>query len=176
MDARLFSFFKTPQGIQKVQIFAYANKGLPGLEINGAGKFSRNIKEKMIYLSRIRKLKIPGKRYVICIEQDEGIEIGHNSKWLEFPIFIIYLYLAEILKLSKLDDCICAGQINPNGEVILPEFSIELLNHSIKYIGISDGFNHVIDPRGLLKDIPLLKFKTNQIESSSAVPTKSFIA
>ena len=68
MDTQIKSFYKSPQGIKFVTIFGHATKGVPALEINGVGKLSKNIKEKLIFITRTRKLPIPLRRFVICVD------------------------------------------------------------------------------------------------------------
>ena len=92
METQIYSYFKTPKGLKVVTIFGYATRGVPGLEITGFGKLSKNIKEKLIYITRTRKLKLPTKRFVICIDIND---FDHDStsqdlKWLEFPTLLIF--------------------------------------------------------------------------------------
>ncbi|ATH09088.1 hypothetical protein BIY24_14390 [Halobacteriovorax marinus] len=98
-------------------IFAYASKGIPGLELRVGAKNSKILKEKMIYLTRISSIKIPLKRYVICVEESGAPLDKDELKWLELPILILYWSLAEGLPISKLDDCLCGGEITLDGVV-----------------------------------------------------------
>ena len=47
METEIKSYIKTKTGIKVITIFGYASRGVPGVEINGVGKLSKNIKEKL---------------------------------------------------------------------------------------------------------------------------------
>ena len=82
METQIKAFYKTPQGIKFVRVFGFSTKGVPSLEINGLGKLSKNVKEKIIYLTRTRKLQIPMRRFVICLDLNELSEKDVNHlKW-----------------------------------------------------------------------------------------------
>jgi len=102
-----------------VNIFGYSSKGIPGLEIVGLGRQGRLIKEKLIYLSRIYRLQLPLKRYVICVEDDCQIKdsLMDNCSWLELPMLILFWSLANFIPIKKLDDCVASGRISISGKV-----------------------------------------------------------
>lgn len=177
METQIKSFYKTPQGMKFVTIFGYTSRAIPSLEINGVGKLSKNIKEKLIFVTRTRKLTIPQKRFVICVEMNE-IDDRHSQylKWLEFPLLLMFWYLSGLLPISRLSDCLTSGMVNSNGEVIhleTPEnFSSLVSDHfpserikNMKYIGNSASkvtqFWY-IDSQLLLEHIPDLKFEAHQ--------------
>lgn len=119
METQIQSYYKTPQGIKFISLFGYATKGVPGLEITGVGKLSRNIREKLIFLSRSRRLPIPLRRYVVCVDTSElESQNSENLQWLEFPILLLYWHMAGLVPISKLNDCLCSGQVKANGEII----------------------------------------------------------
>ena len=100
-------------------IFGYASKGLPGLEIIGLNKKNQVIREKLIYLGRYYQVKIPVRRYVLCVE-DYCFEKG-TVRWLELPLLVLYWKLAGILPIKKLENCFCGGKISTMGTVqIIP--------------------------------------------------------
>ncbi|MAX67187.1 MAG: hypothetical protein QF441_00900 [Bacteriovoracaceae bacterium] len=189
METQLKAFYKTPQGIKFVTIFGYATKGVPSLEINGVGKLSKNIKEKIIYMTRIRKLNVPMRRFVICLDLNEvNMHDAHHLKWLEFPLLLSYWYLCNLIPIKKLDNCIAAGWLKTNGEIIqmgLPNSFLDAFKANFNPIEQKNlmlinltYFQYVktIDSSLLLEHIPKLKFRLDYMESSSAIPTNSFIA
>ena len=107
-------------------LFGYASKSVPGLEINGLGKTSKNIKEKIIYLSKEWKLKTPQKKFVLCLDQQMGIEDSSIKTYqnLELPLLLMYLYLSGNLPMARLDNCFASGTIAPSGEMhdMLPKY------------------------------------------------------
>ena len=190
METQIKAFYKTPQGIKFVTIFGYATKGVPSLEINGVGKLSKNIKEKLIYLTRLRKIQVPLRRFVVCVDANELNEkhIQH-LKWLEFPLLLTYWYLCGIIPIRKLDNCLTSGWVKTSGDVYhmnipvnfrmgLRGFINPIEAKSLKLIGLSNSLNgemDYIDTSLLLEHIPNLRFKLDHIESDSAIPMKSFI-
>lgn len=193
METQLKAFYRTPQGVKFVNLFGYATKGVPSLEINGVGRLSKNIKEKIIYLTRIRKLAIPLRRFVVCVDinelQDQSIE---SLRWLEFPLLLMYWHLSGLIPIAKLDNCLCSGWLNANGEIhhmypprnlgdlMKRSFNLNEIN-SLKFLSFSNGGTSqidMIDSKLLLEHIPNLVFKydMNQMDRSSAIPTNSFIA
>lgn len=191
METQVQSFLRTPMGVKFITVFGYASKGVPGLEINGLGKFGKNVKEKIIYISRIRKIKTPIRRFVISVDvNDIEPNTGSNQlKWLEFPVLMAYWHLVGALKASTLEDCICAGEIKVSGEVTHlspPEnFSSKLppalsgLAQDLKIIQEDpvEGMWHM-DSKLFLEHIPGLEFRTYSpyIERVSETPIKSAIA
>jgi len=192
METQIHSFYQSPKGAKLVTIFGYATKGVPGLEINGAGKLSKNIREKLIYLTRTRRLSLATKRFVICVDindLDTSQDWG-QLKWLEFPILLLFWYLAGLIPISKFDDCLCAGWISSSGEIYQKEQPKELtrllrekLNpvemKSLKYITMAETEESsplwTIDSHLLLEHIPNLKFKIDYIDKVSDKPINSFI-
>ncbi len=98
-------------------LFGYATRSVPGLEIHGIGKLGKNIKEKIIYVSKSYGLKASMKRYVLCLDQQMGLEDSTVTTYqnLELPLFIMYLYLTGNLPLQRLDNCFASGTITPSG-------------------------------------------------------------
>jgi hypothetical protein len=191
METQIKALYKTPQGIKFVTIFGYASKGVPSLEINGAGKLSKNIKEKLIYFTRLRKLPIPLRRFVVCLDLNElNIQSTQNLKWLEFPLLLTYWYLCGLIPIKKLDNCIASGWIKTNGEIfqmdlpasfkdVFRESFNPIEQKSMKLISVYNkhgGALDIIDSSLLLEHIPNLNFKVDYIERASAIPTNSLMA
>lgn len=122
METQLQSCYFTKKGPALITLFGYATKSVPGLEINGLGKYGKSIKEKIVFVTRTRQLQIPLKRFVLNVEiTDElgDLETG-SVKWLEYPLLLHYWFLAGLLPISKLDDCLAVGSLSPSGEVHEP--------------------------------------------------------
>ncbi len=183
METQMKAFYRTPQGIKFVTIFGYATKGVPSLEINGVGKLSKNIKEKLIYLTRTRKIQVPLRRFVVCVDVNEvNDRETQHLKWLEFPLLLIYWYLCGVVPIRRLDNCMCSGWVKTNGEVFqmkLPaQIKVEHANKETKLISLNntcEGEIDMIDSTLLLQHIPNLRFKLDYIDNDSAIPTKSFM-
>ncbi len=119
MQSQLYSFYHTKKGPELVTLFGYATKSLPGIEINGLGKYGKAIKEKIIYITRTRGMQIPLKRFVLCVEleDDWGDMESGIIKNLEFPLLVMYWHLAGLLPLSRIDNCVAAGSLTPEGKL-----------------------------------------------------------
>jgi hypothetical protein len=119
MESQIYSFIKTPEDLKITTLFGYATKGVPGLEVTGLGKRSKNIKEKIIYLTRTRKLKIPTRRFVLCLDiNDLANRLDTQQlKHFELPTLLLFWHLAKVLPIQKLSDCVCSGQVNTTGEI-----------------------------------------------------------
>lgn len=173
METQINSFVVTPQGCKVISVFGYSSKGIPGLEIIGMGKLAKNIKEKCIYLTRIRRLSLPMRRFVICIDLNDLEEnmTSRNLKWLEFPILLAFWHLAGLVPIAKLDDCLTAGHVSVTGEIIhmpLPADITQRLQQKlnpmatkgIKLISnLTEEHLWSIDSAMLLEHIPDLSFK-----------------
>ncbi len=99
-----------------VSIYGYCSKSVPGIEINGLGKYGRAIKEKIVYVTRTRQLQIPLRRFVINVEfQDEKELTIDNVKWLELAIMIQYWELAGVIEPQK--NILAVGTVAPSGTI-----------------------------------------------------------
>ncbi len=85
METQLQTCYFTKKGPSLVTLFGYSTKSIPGLEINGLGKYRKAIKEKIVFVTRTRGLLIPLKRFVLNVElTDELGDLESNSvKWLD---------------------------------------------------------------------------------------------
>lgn len=117
---RILGAVKHRNSERLIDIFGYSSKGLPGLDIVGLGQAGRLIKEKFVYLSRTSGLKIPVKRYVLCVEDSAFLrEVGQDEvRWLELPLLILFWGLAEQFQFAKLEDCIACGHVHPSGRIL----------------------------------------------------------
>lgn len=160
---RSYSFSKRDEGM--VTLFGYATKSLPGLEINGLGKYGKTLKEKIIFLTRSRQLPVPLKRFVISTEYD----LDHDPetlRWLDLPILLLYWYLAGILPMGRLDNCLAVGHITPGG-VLVGKTGLELIRtakqNQLLLLGLPELWHgqgvECIDSRELLGHVPELEFR-----------------
>lgn len=100
------------------EIFGYTNKGLPGIEIIGLGNQSRVIKEKILFLLRENRIKIPLKRFVICINLTGKKALSLESiRDLELPIFMILLSLSGKIEYQEIDNEEFLGKIFINSKI-----------------------------------------------------------
>lgn len=167
METQLQSCYFTKKGPELVTLFGYASKSIPGLEINGLGKYGKAIKEKIVFVTRTRQLQIPIKRFVLNVElTDELGDLESSSvKWLEYPLLLHYWFLAGLLPISKLDNCLAIGSLSPSGEVFEPidKNVLELCDqYELHLISSTAGCEHpngVIDGEDLFGAITDLKFK-----------------
>jgi hypothetical protein len=168
METQLQSCYFTKKGPMVVTLFGYATKSVPGLEINGLGKYGKAIKEKIIFITRTRQLQIPLKRFVLNVEiSDELGDLESASvKWLEYPLLLHYWYLAGLLPISKLDNCLAVGSLTPSGEVEEPltPLVIDLCqDHSLHLIASTGGMENsrgIIDGKDLFGQVTQLDFRS----------------
>ncbi len=167
METQIQTCYLTKKGPSLVTLFGYSTKSVPGLEINGLGKYGKFIKEKIVFITRSRGLQIPLKRFVLNIEitDDLGDLESSSVKWLEYPLLLHYWFLAGLIPISKLDNCFAIGSITPSG-VIEEPFSKDFVDlcegQKFHLISSSDdihGPNGFIDARELLAQITNLEFK-----------------
>jgi hypothetical protein len=167
METQLQSCYFTKKGPALVTLFGYATKSVPGLEINGLGKYGKAIKEKIVFVTRSRNLQIPLKRFVLNVDLNDefgGLESG-SVKWLEYPLLLHYWFLAGLLPISKLDNCMAIGSLTPSGLVEEPidqmilrmceEYDLHLISSEM---GLETP-RGVIDGNDLFRHFTQLEFK-----------------
>ncbi len=166
METQLQTCYFTKKGPTLITLFGYSSKSVPGLEINGIGKYGKSIKEKIVYITRTRQLQIPLKRFVLNVEFSDDLgDLETNSvKWLEYPLLLHYWYLAGLLPISKLDNCFASGSLTPSGLVEEPSYqSISTLIESFELHLISGLMREcplgIIDGKDLFQGISTLSFK-----------------
>ncbi len=167
METQLQTCYFTKKGPSLVTLFGYATKSVPGLEINGLGKYGKSIKEKIVFVTRSRQLRVPLKRFVLNVEisDDLGNLESSSVKWLEYPLLLHYWFLAGLLPISKLDNCLAVGSLTPSGEVEEPlnHAVVDLcLGHDLHLISSTTGIdspNGIIDGKDLFGQVADLSFK-----------------
>ena len=162
MQTQIQSYYLDQKTLKPITIFGHSSKSLPGLEIIGLSCQGRLLKEKIIYLTKARGLKIPLKRYVISTDHLLPNPAASFAN-LELPILILYWYLAELIPLNQLDNCLTMGSFDPSGNIYLPAISPKIKTSEQtcllwKRHKHGEGFPHEIDFELLLEHIPKLNW------------------
>ena len=164
METQIQSFAFSRRSPGHISLFGYSSKSVPGLEINGLGKYGRTLKEKIIFLTRSRQLPIPLNRYVISTEYE--IDTDPNVlKWMDLPVLMLYWYLAGLLKMGRLDNCLVAGHITPSGEILekTEDCMVKLaLLENWLCISSAPNLEQKIEASDILGHIPQLSFNPNR--------------
>ena len=176
METRITGIFPRAGKIKGVDIFGYTTKGIPGIDVVGMGSLSKKLKEKIIYLSKMAQLKIPLRKYTICVDEMGGKELTLEERvWLELPVLILFLSISKQIPIKKLEDCLCSGRIFVTGSLLSLEFSSsynqkafqnKLENHKF----ITHTENHkddnvlkVLPLRSLLGHMPLFEYSSTRV-------------
>ena len=167
MQSEIQTYIRTKTGYKLLTIFGYTTTSVPSIEIIGLGGMGRIIKEKIIYLSRVRGIKIKPLKYIISLEMNRELT-NVSVEELELPILLVFWHLSGVLSISSLHDCLCSGQVRIDGKIIqtnldedkIGEFSsVSQLDH-LKHI--SEYANDMmlnIQTSKLLQHIPKLSFQ-----------------
>jgi|GEM_PF-664150 len=115
MEIKINAILKRGHSYHWVEVFGYSTKGQPGLEIVGLGSKGRQLKEKLIFISKKRKLKMPLKRYVLCVD-GEDVDKAY-IEFLELPLVLAYWSMAGILPLKRMDNCFSSARVSLEGEI-----------------------------------------------------------
>lgn len=156
MESKMHFQLQTARGLIHQSVFGYTTKGVPGLEIFGLGKYGKTIKEKFTFLTKNRGLKIGLYRYVVGVDLNQWQKdlTWDEIKWIELPMLLIYWQLAEVLPISRLDNCLTSGAVDVSGRIEIANF----LNESDDYTLVSmneDG--QYIELSELMTGIPSLE-------------------
>lgn len=126
MQTFIQTYLKNDQGLDFYKIFGYCSRGIPGIDILGMGSHGKLIKEKIIYVSKVYGVKIPPKRFSICLERLDNRKLGVlDLYWFELPSLILFWTLAEMINFHNIDQCLCSGKIGAEGT-----FRTMILNQS----------------------------------------------
>lgn len=153
MEIKINSVIPIRNSLNSVQVFGYTSKGQPGLEIHGLNGKGRLIKEKIIFLSKKRKLRYPLKRFVLCVE---GEELEKSQvEYLELPLLICFWTMANLIPLQRLDNCYASAQVSLDGKVrqlslerdfwMDLEKDLKIKNQKVIYFGKLDGSTSKIE-------------------------------
>lgn len=118
MHKQMYALIPNGNRFHVMEIFGYSTKGVPGLEIVGLGAKGKSIKEKFVFLNKKLGLKLPPRRYVLCVE-DVVVSSSKDDlyRWLELPFLIMYWSMAMVLPIQHLDNCLCGGKITARGKI-----------------------------------------------------------
>ncbi|MCR9205991.1 MAG: hypothetical protein NXH75_15515 [Halobacteriovoraceae bacterium] len=165
MEMKINAFIPLHSHYKKVEVFGYTSRSQPGLEILGLSTKGRSIKEKITYLSKRRKLKFSLLKYVLCVEGDDLTK--GDIEYLELPLLLCFWTMAGIIKMGRLDNCLCAGKVSLEGDIEpleIPEEILEKWNEGLQergrvmmMIGSSNSMKHELSQLKLLEVSELLK-------------------
>ncbi len=116
---RMSSLYPFQGSQERVELFGYCTKSVPGIEIVGLGKHGRAMKEKFVYLSKVRGIKFPPYKFILCAEGEiEGKKFKTEEyRYLELPLLLMLWKMADVLPIFDLTDCFASGKISVQGEV-----------------------------------------------------------
>lgn len=168
---RIGSVINFKSGKRHIEIFGHVSNGIPGLEICGLGGNAKIIKEKFVFLSKNRNLKIPLKKFTLSL--DGPIDLK-EATWdevsdLELPLLIIFWSLAGFINLRRLHECITWGQVSSSGNIFQRAIECKEINqlpgdltNKSKIIWNNENENGylIIKTGELLETVPGLKIKT----------------
>lgn len=119
MNLRTKTIYPCAGMLNSVDLFGYVSHGIPGIDIVGLGKFGRHFKEKFIYLSRVKNLKMPKRRFVLCVEGDLDQKKFKDDEYrfLELPLLIMLWSLTGHLPFKNLEDCFASGKVGVDGAI-----------------------------------------------------------
>ena len=141
MELRLKTFYQSSQGPQLIDLFGYSTRGMPSLEVYAHPRTSKVLKEKILFLTKARKMQLPPRRYVLCMDLGQMKRPLDDFGNFELPFLLLFWSLAKALPIKKLDDCVCMGEVHVDGLIISKELSpdhIHLLHFAKKNFKIID--------------------------------------
>lgn len=165
METRLKTFINLNHNEALIDLFGYSTHGLPGVEICGlGGSLGRIVKEKIIFLTKISTLKLPLKRFVLCVEQKNLQTSWKPTQHIELPLLILFWTLTGHLKIRNLEECVTSGCITVAGEIVpdlLTEERIRLLKSSelVSYKWIGSGHRDLpcLQLHEIMQSIPRIR-------------------
>lgn len=164
MQTRIKGIVYGRRGLEDIDIFGYSSRGVPGLEITGLGKTGNSIKEKFIYLSKSKGLKLPLRRYVLCATGSFDLkELGvKDLSWLEMPFLILFWTLAEVIPMGCLEGCVASGKVEVSGELSHGKIPVRELIDLNKKLG--DQWKYIYT-KNLWQDYKIKTFLTDELFS-----------
>lgn len=137
MQARLVGVIPSDQQIKEFVVFGYCTKGLPGVELIGPIKWGKTTKEKIIFLCRELNLRLPLKRFVLCIEEVDYQLRPQELRYLEFPLLVLLFSLADFIPLKRTDDILTSGKVESDGRINIPSSLEELSPETGKIMSLN---------------------------------------
>ena len=137
MAQRTYSLFLAQNfRLSACHLFGYSSRGVPGLKLLGFPKKKIDIlKEKIVFLLRLKSIKLPMKSYHINFEIMNDCE----TKDIEASALFMLLCMGEVFKMRDIDRCFVCGEFDFSGNFYLSaklkktlENESELINKSQK--------------------------------------------
>lgn len=118
MEQSILGFYECNGVLRPITLFGYKSRGLPGLNIIGPNYYVRALKEKIIYLTKLKGIPVPMARYVLCCEVEREVKFIKrevNLDFLDLPFLILFWSLIESIKIANLKDCMTCGKVTSQG-------------------------------------------------------------
>lgn len=169
MELRLKTFCSFQNELQLVDIFGYTTQGMPSLELGGTSRMTKLFKEKILFLTKSRKMSLPPRRYILCMDMDQSQCRTEDIRDFELPFLILFWSLGEVLPIRHLEDCVCSGRIYINGVIRSKRLSwehrqfLEKSGKKFKLIGTAENISHsipLISLDSLMKEVSNIKIKS----------------
>lgn len=162
MFLRINSILPIGNEYRHLSIFGYRSHGVPGLDVKGLPISNIIVKEKLVYLSKLFGVKIPMRRFHLCVDiPKEVIKIKKeliDDRLFELPLLLLFWSLADLIKLYELENCFALGKIDSSGKVEIPAISETYLQK------MSGEFRH-----RLSREITFIKDEKQNYESIRSI-------
>ncbi len=176
MNKHIKTLFGEGRDTKIINIFGYASRGVPGIDIIGI-PHSRALKEKLIYMTRILKIKMPLKKYVLCADDLMASRDHQTLHQFELPLFLLLLALAEVIPLRQLDRTLALGHID--FDLTLYSKDLDLVNfqgarHLILFLARPELAQHMntINLKELFREYQRLEVKSGQFKEKLIDPAE----
>lgn len=140
--------------LEKVNLFARSSRGIPGIEIVGGRRLAQIWREKLIFLTSRLRVKLPKRKYTLCIDflhgQFPSSQMKIDYSELEASLLILLWSVSGLIELSRLEYCLPFGRITEEFQfeshiaeqlaitpwaegltLIAPKSSLNNLNHTV---------------------------------------------
>jgi len=161
MQTYIKSYQHIHNEIHLYKIFSYSSRGVPGLEVVGFGNHNKHLKEKIVYISKLKELLIPNKKYTICLDQKIGsVLVAQEAYNFELPISILFWKMIGAVKFENLNNCYASGYYEMDGTVKTNFFpalakkcfnnsesvilNVEQINESVRGISVESLFSNML--------------------------------
>ena len=101
MELRVKTFYQSSQGPQLIDLFGYSTKGMPSLEVYAHPRTSKILKEKFLFLTKARKMQLPPRRYVLCMDIGQVQRPVDDFSNFELPFLLLFWSLAKALPIKS---------------------------------------------------------------------------
>lgn len=117
MTSTIYGFVDYSSKVKVFDIFGYSTNGIPGIELVLPPRIGKQFQQKLIFLTRKNNLQIPMRRYVLGIDTDYEADFNSGIKQLELPFLVLFWSMANIIKLTKTENCLTSGELSLNGKI-----------------------------------------------------------